>query len=64
MDTMYPKCGICGKGILLPVNMGKEGDRNIIYRCTNKECNMRFDEHGYEIYDEDAQDWVRCIGDR
>ena len=59
MDSMYPGCGICDRGTLLPVNMGREGERCIIYRCTNRECNARFDEHGYERYSEEAQDWIR-----
>ncbi len=62
MDSMYPKCEMCGKGILLPVNMGREGDRSIIYRCTNAGCNVRFDEHGYEKYSDDTQEWVRVLG--
>lgn len=53
------KCGVCGKGDLIPVHLGKGGDRAIRYRCTNKDCNIRFDEHGYERYDENKQDWVR-----
>lgn len=59
IDSMYPSCGICKKGTLLPVNMGREGERCIIYRCTDHECNVRFDEHGYERYDDNLQDWVR-----
>lgn len=59
MESMYPRCGICGNGFLLPVNMGKEGDRGIKYRCTNPECNVRFDEHGYERYDAEEHEWQR-----
>lgn len=58
MDTMYPKCGLCEKGTLLPVNMGNEGERSIMYRCTNKDCNVCFNEHGYRLYDEGTHEWV------
>jgi hypothetical protein len=58
-ETMYPRCSKCGEGVLLPVNLGKGGERTIKYRCTNLRCNARFDEHGYEIFDPEKQIWVR-----
>jgi len=58
MDTMYPKCGLCEKGILLPVNIGNEGERNILYRCTSPDCNACFNEHGYQLYDEKTHEWI------
>lgn len=62
MGSMYPKCGVCEKGTLIPVNLGTGGERIIMYRCTNAQCNVRFDEHGYETYDEENNEWVRGIG--
>ena len=56
---MYPLCGKCKEGRLVPVNLGKDGDRAVVYRCTNLECNARFDEHGYEIYEVESQEWKR-----
>ena len=56
---MYPKCGVCNRGYLIPVDMGDEEKSYIKYRCTNPQCNVRFDLHGYERYDEEQQVWVR-----
>ena len=55
----YATCSICGKGLLLPVTLGAGDDRDVSYRCTDYECGVRFDKHGYEQYDEEKQDWVR-----
>ena len=59
-EGFYPRCGICGKGRLLPVNLGSE-EGHIKYRCTDPRCNARFDEHGYEVYSEERQDWIRDV---
>ncbi|MDG6226017.1 MAG: hypothetical protein QCI82_10970 [Candidatus Thermoplasmatota archaeon] len=57
--TMYPSCPICGSGILLPVILGGGGEKDVKYRCTNPNCGVRFDKHGYERYDREKQDFVR-----
>jgi len=59
---MYPRCGLCGKGYLIPVDLGDEDTNYVKYRCTNPECNARFDLHGYELYNEEKQSWVRPEG--
>ncbi len=59
MAEKEPTCSLCGKGALVPVNLGKNLERFVIYRCTNHECNARFDEHGYELYDMDKQVWKK-----
>ena len=59
IDSFYPACGRCKRGVLLPVNLGMGNDQSVRYRCTNTDCNARFDEFGYEIYDDKTQDWVR-----
>jgi hypothetical protein len=56
-DSIYPTCGKCGKGKLIPVNLGKTEDKKVVYRCTNPECNHKFDEHGYSIFEVESQDW-------
>jgi len=58
-DRQHPACGLCKKGVLVPVNLGKGPDRALKYRCTNSECNARFDEHGYETFDPETQTWAR-----
>ena len=58
-NNFYPRCGICGKGTLLPVNMGNEEDPAVKYACTNPKCCARFDQYGYETYDPEAKAWVR-----
>ena len=58
-EAMYSRCGICDKGLLLPVNLGQGGEKGITYRCTNRTCNAKFDEHGYELFDPESQMWVR-----
>ncbi|MEA3558016.1 MAG: hypothetical protein U9R75_02060 [Candidatus Thermoplasmatota archaeon] len=58
-NTPYTRCPICGKGFLLPVTIGAGEDRNVSYRCTEPECGIRFDKHGYEHFDEKEQEWVR-----
>lgn len=55
----YPPCGLCGKGLLVPVHMGKGPDRPLTYRCTNPACLTRFDEHGYETFDAESETWKR-----
>ena len=58
-DSMYPKCGMCnGEGTLLPVKLSQDGDSVIVYRCTNPDCNVKFDKHGYSRYDTETQTWV------
>ena len=59
MTEAYPTCGICNKGTLLPVHMGKGPDRALRYRCTNPECLTRFDEHGYEVFEPETEIWRR-----
>ena len=59
METFYPVCGKCKVGTLLPVNVGVGSEQGVRYRCTNPDCNARFDEHGYEFYSDDEQDWKR-----
>lgn len=61
-ESFYPKCGLCEKGTLLPVNLGAEGEGQVKYRCTNPECTARFDEHGYETYDPEEEVWIRKAG--
>ena len=56
---MYPKCGRCEKGTLLPVNLGEGNKKGIIYRCNNQKCNAKFDEHGYSIYNHETLSWDR-----
>ncbi|MGA1848838.1 MAG: hypothetical protein ACMUHB_05805 [Thermoplasmatota archaeon] len=46
---------------MLPVTLGSGEDRDVTYRCTNPDCGVRFDKHGYERYDEHKQDWVRIM---
>ena len=59
-EGSYPICGVCGKGRLIPVAMLETQEGRLVrYRCTNPECNVRFDQHGYERYDPEKQDWVR-----
>lgn len=58
-QSMYPRCPICDSGILLPIILGGGGEKDVKYRCTNPECGVRFDKHGYERYDNDKQDFVR-----
>ncbi len=58
-NSGYLTCSICGKGHMLPVTLGSGEDRDVTYRCTNPDCGIRFDKHGYERYDEQKQDWVR-----
>ena len=55
----YPMCQVCNKGFLLPVEMGSGDDNEVRYRCTNPECGVRFDRHGYERYDNSTQEWIR-----
>jgi hypothetical protein len=52
-------CGICKSGVLVPVNLGKGPERILKYRCSNPQCNARFDEHGYETFEPQAQIWKR-----
>jgi hypothetical protein len=58
-EGMYPKCGRCQLGTLLPVNLGKANEKGIIYRCNNPKCNVKFDEHGYSVFDSKTQTWER-----
>lgn len=58
-DGMYPKCGRCQEGYLIPVDLGKGNEKGVTYRCTNIKCNVRFDEHGYSVFDENTQTWER-----
>ncbi len=58
-NTSPTVCGVCGKGTLIVVNLGKGPERILRYRCSNPDCNVRFDEHGYERYNMEAQDWER-----
>jgi len=55
----YPKCPLCNVGYLRPVVLGGGGEKDVKYRCTNPNCGVRFDKHGYERYDVDRQDFVR-----
>ena len=59
MSEKEPLCSLCGKGVLIPVNLGRGPERFVIYRCTNHQCNARFDEHGYEIYNSKEQVWKK-----
>jgi hypothetical protein len=59
MTEAYPLCGICNRGRLIPVHMGKGPDRLIRYRCTNPECVTRFDESGYEVFNAEKEEWRR-----
>jgi hypothetical protein len=59
VEGFYPTCGKCKTGILLPVNLSVGSEQGVRYRCTNNDCKARFDEHGYELYDEEAQEWKR-----
>ena len=59
VESMYPVCGICGKGTLLPVKIGTEEDPGIKYMCTNPQCGARFDQYGYEVYNNELQVWER-----
>jgi hypothetical protein len=52
-----PRCLLCNKGLLIPVSLGKANERYVVYRCTNPRCNARFDEHGYELYNSERQEW-------
>ncbi len=63
MNTLYPPCGICKIGHLIPVNLGEEGINAVIYMCTNPRCNVRFDQHGYERFDPENQEWRRISGE-
>ena len=58
-EGQHTLCRLCKEGLLIPVNLGKGPDRSLKYRCTNPECGARFDEHGYEVYNEEKQDWER-----
>jgi len=60
-NSAHTPCKLCDSGILIPVNLGKGPDRFLKYRCTNPECNARFDEHGYEKYNEGSQTWDRIV---
>jgi transposase-like protein len=55
----YPRCPICNSGYLLPVVLGGGGEKDVKYRCTDPECGVRFDKHGFERYDTEKQDFVR-----
>lgn len=57
MTEKEPRCSLCKKGLLVPVHLGKGSERLVVYRCTNHRCNARFDEHGYEVYDPNKQEW-------
>ena len=59
MPDKEPLCSMCGKGVLVAVNLGRGPERFIIYRCTNHQCNARFDEHGYEVFDPEGQTWKK-----
>ena len=59
MTDREPVCSLCNKGLLIPVNLGKSTDRSVKYRCTNSECNARFDEHGYELYNPKNHEWEK-----
>jgi hypothetical protein len=58
-EGMYPKCGRCGIGILVPVNLGETNRKSVVYRCTNIKCNAKLDEHGYSIFDTQTLTWER-----
>jgi hypothetical protein len=58
-SVSYPKCPVCDSGYLLPVILGGGGEKDVKYRCTNPNCGVRFDKHGYEKYDPVKQDFVR-----
>ena len=57
---LYPVCGVCGKGRLLPVVVGNDEDPSLKYMCTNPVCGARFDQYGYETYDRENKMWVRA----
>jgi hypothetical protein len=58
-EGFYPVCGKCKSGVLLPVNMGIGVEQGVKYRCTNPDCNARFDEHGYEFFELESESWKR-----
>jgi len=58
-EGIYPKCNRCGTGILIPVNLGESNKKGVIYRCTNLQCNAKFDEHGYSVYNPQTMNWER-----
>ena len=58
----YVDCPICGKGKLIPVNIGSGEDRDVKYRCTEPSCGVRFDKHGYERFSASSQEWERVEG--
>ncbi len=55
----YITCPVCGKGKMLPVMIGAGEDRDVVYRCTDPGCGVRFDKHGYERFNEKVQEWER-----
>jgi hypothetical protein len=59
VEGFYPICGRCKNGVLLPVNLGNGSEVGVKYRCTNLECNARFDEHGYEEFEVETESWKR-----
>jgi len=58
-EGQYAPCGICKAGLLVPVNLGMGPERILKYRCSNAQCNARFDEHGYEVFETQTQSWKR-----
>ena len=56
---MYPKCGRCKTGTLIPVNLGESNKKGVIYRCNNLKCNAKFDENGYSVFDSGSLTWER-----
>jgi hypothetical protein len=58
-EVQNASCGICKSGILVPVNLGTGPERILKYRCSNPQCNARFDEHGYEVFEPATQTWKR-----
>ena len=58
-EGTYPKCDRCKQGFLVPVDLGKGNEKGVTYRCTNLQCNVKFDEHGYSLFDPNTQTWER-----
>jgi hypothetical protein len=58
-DGQHAPCGICKAGVLIPVDLGAGTERPVKYRCNNPQCNVRFDEHGYEVFEVKTQSWKR-----
>ncbi len=58
-SVFYPRCPLCNKGTMIPVEIGAGLEKDVKYRCTDPKCGVRFDKHGYEKYDLERQDWIR-----